>query len=129
VTLATPDFLALAPRNLSESTFRVETRFGIDYRHQSESTSTIPDKMADAVRRGIAALVGEAALRDVSVRFALAGASSLDYEVEVDLDGSVAGNYEGVQYALQRILVDCCNENGWEIPFQQLTLHRAEAVN
>lgn len=125
VTLPTPDFLALAPRNHSETTFRVETRFGIDYRHQAESTSTVPEKMTAAVRSGIKAIVGEEALRNVSVQFALAGASSLDYEVEVDLDKSAAEKYEKVQYALQRILVDCCNENGWEIPFQQITLHKA----
>ncbi|MFP4351227.1 MAG: hypothetical protein ACLFTU_00160 [Puniceicoccaceae bacterium] len=32
---------------------------------------------------------------------------------------------EQVQYGLQRILVDCCNANDWEIPFQQVTIHRA----
>ncbi|MBC2601351.1 hypothetical protein [Puniceicoccus vermicola] len=126
VTLPTPDFLALSPRNLSETTFRVETRFGIDYRHQKECTTTVPEAMTHAVREGISKLVGAEAVKGVEVQFAVAAASSLDYEVEVDIAGSAAQQYEKVQYALQRILVDCCNENDWEIPFQQVTLHKAE---
>ena len=125
VTLPTPDFLALSPRNLSEGTFRVETRFGIDYRHRKECTTSIPAGMTEAVREGIGKLVGTENLRSAEVRFASAGASSLDYEVEVDLAGTVAPLYEEVQYGLQRILVDCCNANDWEIPFQQVTIHRA----
>jgi len=124
VTYATPDFLAVTPRNLSEGEFRVETRFGIDYKHQQDCTGSIPGIMARSVRSGVEALVGKEAIRDVQVQFASAGASSLDYEVEVDLSGSAAPLYEKVQYGLQRILVDCCNENGWEIPFQQITIHR-----
>ena len=126
VTIGTPEFLALAPRNLSESSFRVETRFGIDYEHQADCTSAIPQKMAAAVQKGLSAILAEELIEKVSVEFAMAGASSLDYEVEVDLKGAAAEKYEKVQYALQRILVDCCNENGWGIPFQQITLHRAE---
>jgi hypothetical protein len=125
VTFPTPDFLELAPRNLSAASFRVETRFGVDYRHQGESTGPIPADMERAVREGVSALVGADAVRSARVRFAAAGPSSLDYEVEVDLDGSVAPEHETVRYALQRILVDRCNENGWVIPFQQLTIHRA----
>lgn len=124
VTVPTPEFLTLAPRNLSETTFRVESRFGIDYKHQAECTTHVPEAMAAALRSGITGLLGEAAVKNVQVQFAVAGASSLDYEVEVDVSGSEASRYEEIQYALQRILVDCCNENGWEIPFQQITLHR-----
>tara|TARA_R100000027_G_scaffold67755_1_gene68578 strand:+ start:4518 stop:6218 length:1701 start_codon:yes stop_codon:yes gene_type:complete len=122
ITFPAGDFLALSPRNLSESTFRVETRFGVDYRHQKECTTTIPKKMEEAVRKGVAAVVGEEMVKDVSVEFASAAASSLDYEVEVDLDGSCAEQYEKLEYLLQRILVDCCNENDWEIPFKQVTV-------
>ncbi len=125
VTFSTPDFIALFPRNLSEGGFRVETRFGIDYKHQEACTGPIPETIKGALRKGVETLVGSGAVRGVEVQFASAGASSLDYEVEVDLDGSAAPLYEKVQYGLQRILVDCCNENGWEIPFQQITLHQA----
>jgi hypothetical protein len=30
-----------------------------------------------------------------------------------------------IRHAIQRILVDACNDNGWEIPFTQITLHQA----
>lgn len=125
VVFPTPDFLSLAPRNLSGESFRVETRFGIDYRHQKECTTVVPGVMEKAVREGIAAVAGPGLVKGVSVQFAAAAASSLDFEVEVDLAGEAAPLYEKVQYALQRILVDCCNENGWGIPFQQITVHRA----
>ncbi len=125
VVLPTPDFLGLAPRRLSGESFRVETRFGIDYKYQKECTTTIPGVMEEAVRRGVVALVGEDRVKDVSVQFASASSSSLDFEVEVDLTGEAAPLYEKVSYTLQKSLVECCNENGWEIPFQQLTVHRA----
>ncbi len=124
VVIPTPDFLSLAPRNLSGESFRVETRFGIDYRHQKESTTRIPGIMRDALRTGLSSLFGGAAIREVSVQFASASASSLDFEVEADITGASAHLYEKVQYAIQGILVDCCNANDWEIPFQQVTIHR-----
>lgn len=124
VVFPTPDFLAQAPRRLSGTSFRVETRFGIDYKYQKECTTTIPGIMEKAVQKELAALVGEESLREVTVQFASASASSLDFEVEADLAGEAAPLFEKVQYALQKSLVDCCNENGWEIPFQQLTVHR-----
>jgi len=125
VAFPTPDFLSFSPKKLSTESFRVETRFGIDYKHQKDCTTKIPKKMETAVRKGVEEIVGSEAIQKVAVQFACAGASSLDYEVEVDLGGEAAELYEELQYALQRILVDCCNENGWVIPFQQVTIHRS----
>lgn len=30
-----------------------------------------------------------------------------------------------IRHGIQRILVDACNDQGWEIPFTQITLHQA----
>lgn len=125
VVFPTPDFLSLAPRQLSGEGFRVETRFGIDYKHQKDCTGKIPSIMEKAVRKDLVAFVGADLLRGVQVQFASASASSLDFEVEADFAGEAAHLFEKIQYELQRSLVACCNENGWEIPFQQLTVHRA----
>ena len=57
-----------------------------------------------------------------------ASESSLTYEIDVDLDGSTASEYEEVQRIISRILVDAANANGWQIPFQQLVIHQAEVA-
>ena len=124
ITYQTADFLAQAPRNLSKG-FRVETRFGIDYAHQADSTTTIPETMQQRLIEGLGATFGAANIREVDVSFALAGSSALEYEVDVDVTGAVAHEYEEIEFALQRILVDACNDNGWTIPFTQVTLHQA----
>lgn len=125
VTYQTPDFLALSPRHLSGETFRLTTRFGIDYKHQAECTGKIPAVMQGKLVAGLPEIVSSDLIREVRVLFASAGSSSLDYEVQVELAGSAAAQYEELQFALQRLLVEACNENGWGIPFPQLTVHRA----
>ncbi len=123
-TYATPDFLALAPKNLSGG-FRIELVFGVDYSHQAICTTEIPKAMLARLRRDLPGVVPESATKSLTVEFMAAAASSLDYEIQADFDGSVAELYERIQFSLSRILVDACNEHGWVIPFQQLTVHRA----
>ncbi len=105
--------------------YRVDITFGLDYGDQAEITTT----MRDAMERGIDARWRESrwseSLVSLSVEFAEAGASSLDYFVRVDLDGSVAFDLQAQKRALARFCVDICNEHGWVIPFTQLTLHVA----
>lgn len=119
----TGDFLALAPHNMSTN-YRVELTFGIDYRHQADCTKLIPETMQASMQTGMETLLGEANLLNVNVEFKEAAASSLDYEVQIDIAGKAAARYEEVERAAARVLVECCNQNGWEIPFQQVTLHQ-----
>jgi hypothetical protein len=125
ITYATTDFLQLAPKNLSRDSFRVETRFGIDYAHQADATTKIPQWFKEHLEAHLPEIVEQSAIRSIEVQFASAGASSLDYEIEVDLDGSAAPLHEKIEYALQRILVDACNAHNLTIPFSQLTIHQA----
>lgn len=123
-TYPTADFLALAPQNLSHG-FRASVTFGIDYMHQAESTTTVPNIFKDALNKEIISEYGREAVRSIKVEFASAGASSLDYAVLADFDGSVAHRYNALQRKIQSVCVDVCNEQGWGIPFAQITLHRA----
>ncbi len=41
--------------------------------------------------------------------------------------GEMVPQYPRLERALNKWCVDCCNENGWEIPFPQLTVHRPNA--
>jgi len=118
----TSDFLALSPRNLSTG-FRVECGFGIDYKHQADSTQSIPRVMQERLSDELPGTLGEGSLRNVRVELREAGASSLDYEVEIDLDGNAAPELPEIRRAVTRILVEACNDHGWEIPFQQVTVH------
>ena len=123
-TYPTADFLSLAPKNLSRG-FRLKVIFGIDYAHQAESTSSVPTIFKDAVTKEVISSYGREAVRSVNVEFASAGASSLDYAVLADFDGSVAQRYYAIQRKIQSVCVDVCNEHGWGIPFAQITIHRA----
>lgn len=125
VTIPTAEFLLKSPVNLSQS-FRVSTNFGIDYKHQADCTTTIPEKLWAYLTREMCTLIEDRELLiSLKVEFASAGASSLNYVVIADLDGSLAHRYEFLTRALQRFAVDCCHANHWEIPFTQITLHNA----
>jgi len=125
ITIPTLKFLEASPENLSRN-FRVSTTFGIDYKHQADCTTTIPQIFQAHLTREITNFIGDhELLKSLRVEFANAAASSLDYFVIADFDGSLASRYSGLGRALQRFSVDCCNKNGWEIPFTQITIHRS----
>ena len=124
VTYQTSDYLDQTPVNLSHG-FRVEVEFGISYRHQSQATSEIPQKMRDGVEKMMQEFLRDDSMRAVEVELLRAGASSIDYEVEVDVSGAAAPRFEEIERELARILVVLATENDWEIPFQQIVLHRA----
>ena len=123
IAYPTAAFLGLQPRNLS-SGFRVESTFGLDYRHQAIATAEIPAKMRAKLQAELPGVVGADNVADVQVFFACADRSSLDYSIWVDLKGAAAPRSLWVPGAIQRILVDACNENGWTIPFPQITVHQ-----
>jgi hypothetical protein len=125
ISYQTAAFLALNPQNLSHG-FRVTTVFGIDYRHQPDATSKIPEAMKSHVESGLLKRVEPNQLLHLEVELKQAGASSLDYEVDADFSGDVAPLYEQLNRALTTLLVEASNQNGWSIPFNQLTIHQAD---
>ncbi len=120
----TDAYLGQNPKNQSHG-FRVKTTIGIDYDEQSRCTTEILEKFKTFFRAEVEKIVEPAHIVALKIEFALANASSLDYEVLLDLTGEMAPKYYPLQRALQRIGVDACNEFGLSIPFQQITLHRA----
>jgi hypothetical protein len=64
-------------------------------------------------------------VRSIKVEFQSAGTSSLDYVVLADFDGSLGSRYNFIKRRIQSICVDVCNDNGWVIPFTQITVHQA----
>ncbi|MFW5723546.1 MAG: hypothetical protein ACOCWF_03170 [Halochromatium sp.] len=124
IVYPTSRFLQRHPRRLAER-FRIVERFGIDYRHQAIATTEVPRLLQAALEDALPPLLEEHQLQAVSVLFESAGASSLDYRIEVRLDSSAAPRAELIRCAIQRILVDACNQHDWTIPFTQITLHQA----
>ncbi len=125
-TYPTADYLSLSPLNLSHG-FRITVTFGIDYEHQAECTTTIPEIFQKALMTALFTEYGHDDVRSVKVEFSSASASSLDYEILADFDGSLAQKYNPIQRRIQSVCVDACNENGWGIPFTQITVHQSDS--
>lgn len=125
VTYTTPAYLDQNPRNLSHG-YRIQMVFGIDYKYQADCTTDIPSKMTAHFRAELLKIMDESELKRVVVDFFSPNASSLDFEYEAYVKGTSAHLYEEVERAMIYSFADVCNENGWEIPFQQITLHQAK---
>jgi small-conductance mechanosensitive channel len=123
-TFSTGDFLALSPMVLSTG-FRLSVQFGVDYQHQALITQEIPAKLAARLCDDLAREGYEQDIVNLKVEFDEAAASSLNLRVLADFAGEAAPSYQILRRALQRFCVDACNDNGWVIPFTQLTLHVA----
>ena len=123
--IPTADFLGLNPENLSKN-FRVRSTFGIDYQHQPASTTEVPGILETKLKEGLSKIIGTENIKNISVQFSAAGASSLDYDVLADFSGEAASKYNMIRRTIQRISVEVCNEQGWIIPFTQITVHQAD---
>jgi small-conductance mechanosensitive channel len=120
-TYVTGDFLAASPRNLSTN-FRLKEILGISYNLQQQSTGEIPEILQAHIQKQIEAEGYADQLLNLRVEFALANSSSLDLVVIADFAGELGDLYNRLRRAIQRWCVDACTENGWEIPFPQMTL-------
>ncbi len=119
------DFLAQAPLNLS-ATFRIKEVFAISYRHQQQATNIIIGKLKRFLQEKLEKEGHAPYLVDVKVEFNEAADSSLNLVVIADFKGEVAPLLNRLRRAIQRWCVDAASAYDWEIPFPQLTLHRAE---
>lgn len=124
-TYPLPEYLELNPENLSRG-FRVSVPFGIGYRHLSEATGTIPEALQERVLSGLTARFGREAVRSVKVEFGKASDSSLDLVVIADFDGEAASRLNVIERLIQRLCVEACRDEEWEIPYPQLVVHRPE---
>jgi small-conductance mechanosensitive channel len=123
-TYPTATFLELAPRNLSTN-FRLSQVVGISYDLQEASTRKIPEMLHQHLMEQIEKEGYSDHLIRLQVEFMEANTSSLDLTVLMDISGEMGKNYQKLQRAINRWSVDACTINGWEIPFTQITLHKA----
>lgn len=119
------DFLSLSPLNLSNG-FRLIDTIGISYTHQKESTGEIVQQLEAFIHEKIIEEGYVEGLERLSVQFSHAGDSSLDIDVVALFKSDMAPMYLRLRRAISRWCVEACTHYGWEIPFPQLTVHRAE---
>lgn len=120
----TEAFLSACPANLSRN-FRLRVPLGISYELQARATSEIPDMLKEYLSLRFAEEGYEDNCLNLLVEFQQANTSSLDLMVVADFEGEVADVSGEIERCIHKWCVDCCTKYGWEIPFPQLTVHRA----
>jgi hypothetical protein len=123
-TYTMEDFLGGSPLNLATN-FRIKEVFGITYDLQAQSTKEIPALLEAHVAKRIEEEGYGDKLLNLRVEFAQANTSSLDIVVIADFRGELGDLYNRLRRAIQRWCVEAATDHGWEIPFQQITLHHA----
>lgn len=123
IVYPTGDFLAASPANLSRN-FSMRVVFGLSYDLQAEIGTTVLERMKAFLEKKLKEQTFADQCLNLSVDFLQAGPSSLDLAVLADFKGEAAPSYRRIERALNRWCVECCNEQGWEIPFPQMTVHR-----
>ena len=123
----TAEYYAAGFVNLTQSNkMRITGTFGVDYSLQAIALDVVPEKL----RQGAQAYLESAELGtdDINCRvdFKSANSSSLDYLVIVLIGSSASRHYYRIERAIQQACVKVCNEEGWVIPFPQLTISKAE---
>ena len=122
----TQDYLGQQPANLSRG-FVLYVPFGIDYRHQGESTKAVPERLRQALVEALPGVPGGTFAQSVGVEFQNAAASSLDLVAVVRFAGGAAPNFGVLRRAIAAALVDASTKHGYAIPFPQVTVHRGAA--
>ncbi|RBP48711.1 mechanosensitive ion channel domain-containing protein [Arenicella xantha] len=123
--MPTAEYYAAKYRNLSKPDgFRVAIVFGVDYELQSTSSDEISELFRAGVEGSVAGKKFEADMINVDADFHSAGDSSLNYVVFAWFKPESARYYNRIKRHLWKSCVDVCNQQGWSIPFPQLTVHQ-----
>ena len=121
-TYPTAEFLKQSPINLSAG-FRIGITFRLDPQHQSMSTHEIPHKLQEALEQELNKENCAKDLLAVKVEFKEAQPTSLDLAILVDFAGKAARHYDRLTRTIPRIALETSNEEGWVLPFPQLTFY------
>lgn len=125
-TYPSVDYMAQHPKNLSVNFFAVPRVVGLDYRYRDIVNTEIVTKLKAAIEAGFRETPYGEHLNRVIVELKELGDSSLNVITIGRFAGPAASEYTEIGWKIQQLALECCNENGWEIPFPQLTVHRAE---
>lgn len=127
-TFSVADYLGKNPRNLSQDGFAIPVIFGLDYRHQAEILTDIIPRLRAYLEEHLQQQSFHPHLTTLLVEFNEAAGSSLNLLIVAVFTGAGAEDYWAIRRFLQRTTVSACNQYGWTIPFDQLTVHMAPAA-
>ncbi len=122
----TADYLAQHPKNLSVNFFAVPRVVSLHYRYRDIVNTEIVTKLKASIEKGFQETWYGEHLDRVIVELKEMNASSLDVVTIGRFKGPAASEWTEIGWKIQQLALECCNENGWEIPFPQLTVHQAE---
>ena len=124
-TIPTTDFFNTTFDNLTRGErFSVVSVFGVGYKHQAISNTEVPTRIQQAVQAALFESETAEHVEHVAVELKEAGASSLDYWVCVTMNSESARSYNRILRSIQQSCIATCSNEGWDIPFPQLTVHR-----
>lgn len=118
------EFYQTTPKNLSNG-FGIEFVFGVDYSLQQEMFSNVLPKFRDSIQKVLFQKHPEiqGKVIETSVDFLKPNASSLDFRFFMKCSGEIAHLKLKLERSLQEECVKICNENDFNIPFNQMTVH------
>ncbi len=112
ITYTIEDFLYANPRNFSLG-FVATTNFRIDFKDLKICTVEIPRILTEGIHQGILKESFGISLIDLSVHFAKADVSVLEYEIIANFDGAAANEFYSIIRALQHYALQICNQKQW----------------
>ena len=118
---STQEYLSQDPMVLSTG-FRKHIRFDLDYGHQPDITTSIPEKMESHLQKVLEKRLGED-VNHIGVQFEEAAESSLRLGIIVDCRGSAAAHWPFISMWVHTALVELSSDQNWSIPFPQLQVH------
>jgi small-conductance mechanosensitive channel len=125
--IPTAEYYAAGYKNLSSGDcFRVAVRFGIDYAHQRLDTAMVCDKFKAGLEENFSSAPFKDHVRKVDVEFDEAADSSLNYVMFALFETEAARHRNRIGRRIQAACVAVCNDQGWGIPFPQLTVHHPD---
>ncbi|WP_156921821.1 mechanosensitive ion channel family protein [Desulfovibrio inopinatus] len=119
----TSSFLSASPLNVATG-FTVTVVFGVDYKHQDIATTVIPETLRADIADAFSQTAIAQHVKSVSTSFKEAADSSLNISLFVTLTHEAATWYYSAGRLVQKVAVETCTRNGWEIPYPQITVHK-----
>ena len=125
--IPTAEYFQKGYANLSRTNiFRIAVLFGIDYSTQNIDMDLIEERFARGVKDTLDKAPYAEFLEHVGCDFHSAGDSSLNYIMLTRFNSDAAPHYNRIKRQIQRACVAVCSENGWPIPFPQMSVHVSE---
>lgn len=122
-TFSVAEYLARNPRNLSRDGFAVPIVIGLDYQHQGVILSDIEPRLHTYLQEQLAQQPFHPHITGLLVEFNEAASSALNLLIVAVFTGAAAEDYWSIRRFLHRTVLSACNQYGWTIPFNQLTVH------